>query len=497
MDADQRPLEKLKGALRDKLPSSAIKEYKVHWDGERPSTDKLGLLVEGALALLKAAIDRELRDPLALRMAPAQPPRFGGDQHLDAEGRQHRAFAEERARIFEGREGTLAALAEYLEGDDPRPFVVHGKGGTGKSALIAEALARAQERDAELVYRFIGATPDSSGGRGLLRSLCGQLARRYGEREGGVPDDHQKLVSDFRERLQRAGAQRSLLLFVDSLDQLSPGDGARGLSWLPSPLPAGVRVVVSTRPGDTLEPLARRRARLEELGRLTRHEGERILTRWLADAHRDLQPTQRNAVLDRFEESDGNALWLRLAFEEARRWKGDEHPHDLAVGIAPEPYPGTEQDERELEGIIAKNTFARLAHEDNHGRVLVSRALGYPAASRYGLAEDELLDLLSRDVEVYRWFVLGTYHVPPDLVRLLLPNRNLGEDLVGRGGMGERELRRQASPDGSGRPDELDAFLTEVLPARDGPRLLVVLWSRLVGQPAALTPASGPSREAP
>ena len=47
---------------------------------------------------------------------------------------------------------------------------------------------------------------------------------------------------------------------------------------------------------------------------------------------------------------------------------------------------------------------------------LVSRALGYLAASRHGLAEDELMDLLSRDPVLYRWFLLGGYHLPGDLL---------------------------------------------------------------------------------
>ena len=231
--------------------------------------------------------------------------------------------------------------------------------------------------------------------------------------------------------------------------------------------------MVSTRPGDTLEPLARRQARLEELGRLTRQEGERILARWLDDADRDLQPAQRNAVLDRFEESEGNPLWLRLAFEEARRWRSDERPQDLAVGIAPAPHPGAGQDDGGLGGIIATNTFARLAHEDNHGRVLVSRALGYLAASRYGLAEDELLDLLSCDVEVYRWFLRDTYHLPPDV-------RNAAARYQGQTEDSPQTTRwLEAIKNDGARQSELDEFLTAVLPARDGVRLPVVLWSRL------------------
>ena len=59
----------------------------------------------------------------------------------------------------------------------------------------------------------------------------------------------------------------------------------------------------------------------------------------------------------------------------------------------------------------------RLKREGNHGEALVAHALGYLAASRYGLAEDELLDLLSRDLQVYEWFLRRSFHVPADLVR--------------------------------------------------------------------------------
>ena len=138
----------------------------------------------------------------------------------------------------------------------------------------------------------------------------------------------------------------------------------------------------------------------------------------------------------------------------------------------PRTPPGAGQDDGGLGGIIATNTFARLAHEDNHGRVLVSRALGYLAASRYGLAEDELLDLLSCDEEVYRWFLRGTYHLPPDV-------RKAAARYQGRRGLAAGNTVAQGLKNDDARQSELDEFLTEVLPARDGVRLPVVLWSRL------------------
>src|SRR5205823_5105310 len=78
----------------------------------------------------------------------------------------------------------------------------------------------------------------------------------------------------------------------------------------------------------------------------------------------------------------GLAIYLRLAFEAARRW------HSF-----------TELDERtqpadDVAGIIGQ-LFERLSDDGAHGPVLVERSLALLAAARNGLAEDELLALLS------------------------------------------------------------------------------------------------------
>ena len=50
---------------------------------------------------------------------------------------------------------------------------------------MAKAAERAQQANpnAQLVYRFIGATPGSSDGRSLLESLCKEISRCYGADE--------------------------------------------------------------------------------------------------------------------------------------------------------------------------------------------------------------------------------------------------------------------------------------------------------------------------
>jgi hypothetical protein len=462
VDPDQGPIERVKEAL-GKVP---VKTYRVGWDerSERPTTERLEEFARDVKEALERAILDEIEHPSPPTTRATEPDRIEAHQALDDDGKAHRDFAEERCRIFVDRVDPLAAIAAYLAGSEPRPLVISGEGGTGKSALLAEAIRRAQRDhpDSDLMYRFIGATPGSSDGRNLLAGLCQELIRRYGATEAEVPTDYQGLSSDFRERLTSAAASRPLIVFLDSLDQLSVSQGARGLAWLPTPLPDGVRMVVSTRPEDTLDTMVRRGAPVETLGPMGPGDGKELLRRWLAEVHRTLQPEQEQAVLEKFEASQGNPLYLRLAFEEARRWKHDEPLEVLAEGVVgPTPTPPS--------GIIAENTFDRLAEEDNHGEVLVSHALGYLAASRDGLSEDELLDVLSRDSEVYEWFIRGAQHVPFDLRRLAI-EAGVSDRLT----VWLNHLRPEDET-----PPDMRRFLEEIVPRRDGPRLPVVLWSRL------------------
>ena len=62
---------------------------------------------------------------------------------------------------------------------------------------------------------------------------------------------------------------------------------------------------------------------------------------------------------------------------------------------------------------IADALFARLAAAENHGAVLVDRALGYLARSRNGLTEDEAVDLLSADRSVLADVRARSRYSPP------------------------------------------------------------------------------------
>ncbi len=314
---------------------------------------------------------------------------------LDLEIEAHEAFARDRARHFKGRKSVLGAIHAHIRGGENRPLVAHGPSGCGKSAIVAKASAqaRAERPGAVLIQRFIGVTPDASSGITLLHSLCEQLSREYGVTEE-TPMDFQPLVVAFHERMARAAAERPLVLFLDALDQLGSDDEARSFHWLRQNLPPHVSLIVST----TEIPAGLQNASQFEVEDFPVSEAEEVLAAWLQDACRKLQPEQREKVLNGFAQS-GLPLYLKLAFEEARRWRSFQAADTFVLG-------------NDVGGMIDL-LFDRLSEETNHGRIMVNRSLGFLAAARYGLTEDEMLDVLAADDEVWKDFAARAHHTPP------------------------------------------------------------------------------------
>jgi hypothetical protein len=310
--------------------------------------------------------------------------RFADRSDLDLEIEAHDRFAEERCRIFIGRETVLKTIADYIHGPDRRPLVLHGESGSGKSAAIAVASQR-YTGPARMIRRFIGVSPASASGHALLTSLCRQIA------PGDVPVDYAQLENVFRARLSLTTAKQPLVLFIDALDQLGVGDPARGVRWLPQELPPNVKAIVST--ADNGEAL--RAGAPVQLDRMTQSEAGQALDELLWEAHRTLRPWQREAVLAHFERC-GLPLYLKLAADESRLWKSYALPDACTLGEG-------------VAGVI-NTLFARLSSSASHGPVLVEHSLSYLAAARYGLTEDEILDVLTADDAVWNDFDRRKHH---------------------------------------------------------------------------------------
>lgn len=328
---------------------------------------------------------------------------FKDDDALEKEIENHNEFGKNRAMFFVGRESPLKKISDHVKGKDTHPLAVFGVSGSGKSALMARAVeqAKSEHENAVVIVRFIGATPESSDGRALLESLCRQISRRYGADESTVPNDYKKLVEEFLKNLSLATSEKPLFIFLDALDQLSNTYDARDLIWIPQEMALHVHLVISTLP---IEEKKLHMASRIELEKMLPVEGVELLDTWLENAHRKLEEYQKEEVLKKFEKN-GLPLYLKLAFEEVRKWKSYD---DVFAGSNSKQRLG-----EDIPGII-HNIFSRLSNESNHGKMFVSRSMGYLAASKNGLTEDELLDVFSRDTELYQDFINRSRHTPTE-----------------------------------------------------------------------------------
>ena len=154
-------------------------------------------------------------------------------------------------------------------------------------------------------------------------------------------------------------------------------------------------------------------------------EADQILDSWLKNAKRSLLPAQKKYVMDAFMKCQ-LPLYLKLAFDEAVRWKSYSPPDDtkLAANV---------QD-------IINALFDRI--ERVHGKVLVRHAFAYITASKNGLTESELEDLLSLDDtvlnDVYQYWTPPVRRLPPLLwIRI---RSEINEYLIDRGADGTRVI---------------------------------------------------------
>jgi len=315
-------------------------------------------------------------------------------------------FVEQHTKFFTGRVSILDRIDAYLDSSAENPLVLWGTSGSGKSTIMAKLVQSALDSErlpgANVIAKFIGATVGSSDARAILEDLNHKIETLYGVERSPGGRTYEDLVQQFPEKLALADRGRPLYLFVDALDQLSEANNARSLVWLPNRIPKNVRMVVTATPGECLEALRRKvdADHVVELGPMTVQEGGDLLDKWLFDVHRRLTGKQRSWVLERFADCPV-PLYLRLAFEEARRWTSGAGAEPLAVDT-----PG-----------LIRQTFARLAEPGQHGPGLVQRVLGNLAAARRGLSEEEMLGVLAWDEEYWQEFVRESHQDLPASMR--------------------------------------------------------------------------------
>lgn len=425
-------LDELKCDLESELPKEHIHKYDASWDKGSLTTAHLDDLCKRVEEDLSRTILEEV-DKIEKK------------PDLEQETDNHWEFAEERSKNFVGRTDVLDRIRNYVIDDEKIPLITHGKSGCGKSAIMAKmALELRGKSDITVISRFIGATPESSVIGSLLIGICREIYDSFGfeqekqqklqqelnaiqgideeaqkrreqkrdeiESEYEIPsDDTGKLAKTLRSFITKIPKDKRLVIFLDAIDQLNSSDNALTLFWLPKELSENVKFVISaiSEEGSASEPMriAQRMLPKEAFFSITDmspKDGEVLLKSWFEcptdkSKERTLQCSQKKEVLDKFAVCP-LPLYLKLAFEEARRWKSYDGVLKDSLGA-------------DVKGML-EGLFDRLEEEANHGDVLVKHSMGYLASARNGLTEDEMLDVLSTDDEVMKDFLLRSPKSP-------------------------------------------------------------------------------------
>lgn len=161
---------------------------------------------------------------------------------------QHLHACNNSVKVFYGREEALEKANGYILGKSDKPLILYGQGGCGKTSLLAKIAAMCfpwfEERNAVplLILRFLGTTPDSSALAPMLISLCQQISYNFMLPMEEIPDDLVPLTAHFKQLITYGTAEQPLVVFLDSVDQLTGASGANKLTWLPSKIPKHCKV---------------------------------------------------------------------------------------------------------------------------------------------------------------------------------------------------------------------------------------------------------------
>ena len=392
VEPDAAGREKL-SALKVRIRQSGLA---LHEDYPNPQA-----LAERVLADLTTAINQEF------------PPGTEPDP-LSAEAAEHEAFAVSRARVYIGRDEYFARLDDQAAGDG-QPLVVLGDSGSGKSALLANWLARyssccpdahgphkqalwlklkalfgfraKKEPGTVAIQHFIGASAYSADWVAMLRRIMGELRRRF-DIDGEIPTKPDDLRAQFVNWLHVASTRGRVVLVLDALNQLEDTDVAPDLTWLPHAIPANVRLIVSTLPGRSMDALAKRDWPTMTVEPLTLDERRRFIADYLATYTRSLDEARTKRIAS--SPQSANPLYLQTLLDELR-----------VVGLH-------ERLSEQIDGHLAAQSVPQLyeqiltRYEEDYQRDrpdLVRDAMRLIWSARRGLSETELLELLGSEDE--------------------------------------------------------------------------------------------------
>jgi len=316
-------------------------------------------------------------------------PETGAFNAIAQQSADHEAYSEALTQVYVQPGRSFDLLDQHAQSESG-PLVIVGESGSGKSALLANwARSWSRRHPADLIIEhYTGAAAESTDESGLMRRVMYEIKRWCGD-PAPLPDSRTDLDNDFggwlikgREKADREGAR--LILLLDAVEQFEDAR-ARSLSWLPRDLFQGrLRLIVATLPRtDDSESLPHQLWTELPMPVLDVQERRQLVSSYLARFGKALSHER----LDRLSAAPASSspFYLTTLLDDLRVTGTHSRLDERIAAYLSAP------DSSSLVGHVLRR-YERDYERDRPA--LVAEALGLLFASRRGLSENELLELL-------------------------------------------------------------------------------------------------------
>lgn len=275
-------------------------------------------------------------------------------------------------------------LNEYVNGAGPSPpLVVNGASGCGKTSLLAKWTSMQLSAGKNVVlYHFARSSSSdrSTDPAHVVRRFASQLLGFFPCLYSMLHCDSMKCEEYFPRLLETVPSRvdKTIVIVIDAVDKLLNATSSVHLSWLNDPLPATVRVILSV--NEENQPASWSSWPTVNLSPLTSEESIDVLVSRWCNPQIKLENDEAGKLLQNLSYTAMTSpLFLSMLSHELSR------SSSLATSI---------KEYSSFESVVELTIFVLKQLEEHKGH-LVNQVLSYVCCSRNGLAEAELMELLS------------------------------------------------------------------------------------------------------
>jgi preprotein translocase subunit SecA/nephrocystin-3 len=167
----------------------------------------------------------------------------------EREALRFKGFLKKKTATYIPRKEVETAIKIYIDDDNPKPLLITGKSGMGKSTVIAKIQSEIMDQFKHIYAYYVGGTSIQNTSvdimRDIMKSLKVDASDIFSEEE--IPTETEKIPLAFAEWLHKI--EEKTVIIIDGINQLQDRDQ---YDWLPYSIPKNVKFIMSSANEDAI-----------------------------------------------------------------------------------------------------------------------------------------------------------------------------------------------------------------------------------------------------